>query len=509
MNNLRFSNLCASLALALALAAAAGCGRKADPASGPEAYKVQRGGMQIQVTETGNLDAARSVEYISEVTRTVQLLELVPEATRISEEDVKNGKLLVRLDSTPLEEEMLTAQTELDSSNAAYAQAKENVFIQKSGNDSDIRAADQAVLFARNAFHKLVGDEVAAASLENPPTPEAIPAILAQEKLGGDTADKLRTLQNDINMAQEELDRARTQLAGTVRLFDKGYVSANDKSADELALKRKELALESAKAKLDIYRRYDFLKDFQEALSNCRENVMKLERIRAVARSKEAQADAQLNSAKAKYEAVMKKMDDYKANIAKCTIRATQPGIVIYPNSGKRGQQALQEGDEVRPETLLLKLPDLDEMVVEVDVHESQADLVKEGQEVEIRVDALPRQTFQGKVVNRSIMPSSQNMWLNPDLKVYPTRIQLVAKDARLRPGMTATATINIESVSGILKVPLQAVVTDRDDQQFCYFKDGRKVPVKTGKYNQAFVEIVEGLKEGDEILMSPPLAAE
>ena len=492
-----------------ALALAVGCGPLAKQAPSPDVFTVQRGNLLIQVTETGNLDAARSVEYSSGVTRPVQLLELVPEGTQISEEDVRKGKILVRLDATPLETEMLTTQTELDAAQAAYTQAEENVFIQKSTSESDIRADEQAVLFARNAFHKLVGDAIAEACLAQSPATGEIPKILEDARLGGDTDDKLRTLQNDINMAQEELDRARTQLEGTLKLFNKGYVSANDKSADELALKRKELALESARAKLGIYRKYDFLKDFQEALSKSQESAMKLQRTKAVARSKEAQAEAQLNSAKAKYEAVMKKMDDYKANVAKCTIRASQPGIVIYPTSGNRNQQTLQPGDEVRPETLLLKLPDLSEMVVAVDIHESQANLVKEGQPAEIQVDALQKRTFAGRVVSRSIMPSSQNMWLNPDLKVYPTRVQVDAEGMPLRPGMTASVTIHIESLENVLKVPLQAVATDRRNQQFCFLKDGRKVPVRTGKYNQAFVEILDGLKEGDEIQMTPPLAAE
>jgi multidrug resistance efflux pump len=496
-----FSGLCAVVALS-----SAGCGRQKSVAS-LDAFTVIRRPLDIQITEKGSLDAARSQDIQSQVSKAVRLLELIQEGTMISEDDVLNGKVLVRLDATPLEEDLVTRKNEFDAAKASYQQAQESAFIQKSTNESDIRKADMDVVFARNDFRKLVGDKIADRYAELPPA--NINELLKDPALAGTTADLLRTNQSDIDMADEELTRARIQLDGTLKLFEKGYVSADTKAADELNLRRKDLAVASSKAKLEIFKIYEFQKNFQEAWSKCCECQDKLERTKAVARSKMAQEEASQNSAKAKFQSSQQRLEAVIRDIDNCVILATEPGIVTYPAVNNYGRNATvaEVGDDIRPETVLLRLPDLSNMVISVNIHESQADLVQLGQDADILVDAISGQRFQGKVTSKAIMPSSQNAWLNPDLKVYPTKILLGSDDKNvLRPGMSAAVTIKIETLPDVLQVPLQAVVTGKSGRHYCFLRDGSRVEVITGKHNQNFAEIKSGLAVGSQVLLAPPV---
>jgi multidrug efflux pump subunit AcrA (membrane-fusion protein) len=490
-----------------ALLAVAGCGRQ-KPAVSLDTFTAVRRPLEIKISDSGSLDAARSQDIQSQVSRAVRLLELIPEGTIITEDDVLEGKVLVRLDASLLEEDLVTRKNEFDSAKASYQQALESAFIQTSTNESDIRKAEMDVVFARNDFRKLVGDKIADRYAEKPPP--SINDLLKDPDLGGATEDLVRTYQSDIDMAAEELTRAKIQLEGTLKLFEKGYVSADTKAADELNRRRKDLSLTSSKAKLEIFQMYEFQKNFQEAWAKCRECQDKLERTKAVARSKMAQEEASQNSARAKFQASSQRLEAMIRDIDNCVILATEPGIVTYPAANMHGRNVtvVEVGDDIRPETIMLRLPDLSKMVISVDIHESQADLVQVGQDVDIQVDAVPNRHFQGKVFSKAIMPSSQNAWLNPDLKVYPTKIAIdTDENTLLRPGMSASVTIKIETIPDVLQMPLQAVVTGKSGRHYCFMSSGEAVEIQVGKHNQNFIEIKSGIKAGDQILLAPPVA--
>jgi len=122
-----------------------------------------------------------------------------------------------------------------------------------------------------------------------------------------------------------------------------------------------------------------------------------------------------------------------------------------------------------------------------------------------ITVDAMPNRSFSGKVNKKALLPSSQNKWLTPDVKVYETMVAFDQSDPNLRPGMNATVEIIAEKLLDVLYIPSQSVRTDAQGRHFCFYVDGRQVPIKLGKRNQSFVVVLEGLALGEEILMAPP----
>ncbi len=496
----RLLTSCLALAAPILLS---GCGGDRQD-SQPQTFQVRRGDMNITITETGSLEAAESAEISSKVSRSVRIVEMIEEGTRLTEADVAQGRILVKLDATELEEQLQSRLSSLDSAVASLTEAQEALAIQKSQNESNIRSAELNVTFAVNRLNKLIGEKLAQRYADG--KPEVITALLEDAELGGETLQKLRKLHSDIELEREELSRAQTKLKWTARLHERGFVTAEEKEADALALRRRELSLRNAEDTLDLYRRYEFLESFEKAWSEVFEARETLEREQAMARSRVAQADARYKSKVAAHQRETENVNNTQRDIESCTIRATKPGLVVYKVQGRwQNQGPLSEGSEIRPKQTILEIPDIANMVLKVDIHEALIDLVSPGLTAAIKIDAFADQVFEGRVVAKAILPSSQNRWLNPDLKVYTTTVAINANAMGLRPGMTGTVEILVEKLKDVLHVPIQAVQTDRDGRRYCYRQDGSKAEVAIGKRNQIFVQITEGLAEGDMVLMTPP----
>jgi len=97
--------------------------------------------------------------------------------------------------------------------------------------------------------------------------------------------------------------------------------------------------------------------------------------------------------------------------------------------------------------------------------------------------------------------------WMNPDLKVYATDVSIDGANDAIKTGMSGKVEILIDELKDVLFVPIQSVVTV-DEKEICYVKAGggtEKREVKTGLFNDDFVEIKSGLTEGEKVLLNPP----
>jgi multidrug efflux pump subunit AcrA (membrane-fusion protein) len=102
------------------------------------------------------------------------------------------------------------------------------------------------------------------------------------------------------------------------------------------------------------------------------------------------------------------------------------------------------------------------------------------------------------------VLPDSQNRWMNPDMKVYLTTIAIAGLQEWLKPGMTAKVEIIANRLADVVYVPMQAV-GPVDGRQYCYLAKGRKPErrlVEVGEFNDEFIEIKHGLKEGERVLL-------
>jgi len=477
-------------------------------------YTVRRSNLTISVTESGNLKARNAVDIKSQVERRTTIISIVPEGTYITEEDVKNGKILVELDNAELKEQFTQQEITFESAKASYAEAEGAYEIQKKQNESDITKGELTLRFAEMDLKKYLGEKLAEELIrnsENKSDPIAdIGKLVNSKDLGGSASQKLKELQTKIDLAHEEHKRAQTRADWTRKLYEKEYVPLADLEADELAVERKKVEWEQAQTALRLFKRYEFPKEAAKCYSDYEEAKRELERIYARARSKLAQAQAKLKGQEAAYNLQKDRLEKLKKQLDACVIRAPAPGQVVYASSTSRWarrNRPIEQGAEVHHRMKILELPNTAEMKVETKVHEVWVDKVRPGQFAKITVDAFPDENFSGKVLKVAPLADPQRWWANPDHKVYLTEVSIDGTNNRLRTGMSAKVEILIKKLENVLIVPVQTVI-NRSGTKVVYVDNNGQPEareVTTGEFNDNFIEIKSGLKVGEKVLLTPP----
>ena len=154
-----------------------------------------------------------------------------------------------------------------------------------------------------------------------------------------------------------------------------------------------------------------------------------------------------------------------------------------------------------------MTITNANEMDVDVKVHETNVDKVKVGQLANIVIDAQPDKVFTGEVLKIAPLPDPQSFFGNPDLKVYTTDVGLEAAGESIKPGMNARVEILIAELEDVLTIPIQCVA-NRGGNKVCYLMTNsgpQEQVIQTGVFNDRFVEILDGLQEGQQVLLSPP----
>lgn len=453
---------------------------KTPPPAQKEFYKVKRTDMLISVVEGGALKAVKESIIRSEFEGISRIISIVPEGSY-----VKEGQILVELDSSELKDRVNQQEVTYQNNDFAYIQAKENLSIQQSLVESQIKEAELRVEFAKSDLDKYIE---------------------------GDAPQQINTATNAIIIRKEQLQRAQDKLEWTQQLFKKGYASKSELEADGLSLMQSKISLEQSEEDLRLYRKYDLPKSQRRLESAWEQARMELERLRHRTANQIAQAEANVRTSQRALELTADKLKELKQQLENSKIKAPQDGLVVYASSsfGDRGQMLIEEGAQIRQRQEIIKLPDVSQMIVEIRVHESHVLQIHPGLDAYVTVDSLPDRRFKAKVTKVAVLPNSQDRWMNPNLKVYSTDVLIEEELPDLKPGASARAEIVVTNLVNALTVPLQSVTTVKG-KQVCYVQKGNDlVPthVTVGNFNDQFIEIRSGLKEGDEVALTPPSAA-
>ena len=504
-------------------------------------YTVERGPLRVTVLESGSLEALDMHTVTSAVEGRSAILFIVPEGTNITPEDVAARKVLVQLDVSRIQEDLNRQAIEVAQATAARENAATNLDIQRQQNASDVRKAELDVRFARLDLERYVGKRLADILLEAcacereglapvsddlapPPAPDLpemttsststqrlIATLLLHEQLEGEARQSIRKHDSDIGLADEEYRRQQVKLDWTRRLLEKGYVSRDEEEADRIALERRRVELERAKTAREQYATYDFRKEVERLLSDLLEAQDQLQRTIARTTAAEEQALADLRSRKEQESLKQARYEKIQGQLAAATIRADRPGLVVYASSQRRrrwgGGDRIQEGTEVNERQPIITIPNPERLGVKVSIHESVIERVSVGQSATVKVDALPDQPVPGRVAMVAHLPDPPDSWLNPDLKVYSTEIELSSIPPQLRPGMSAQVEILVADLADVTAVPVQAVAGSAENPVVYVMTPTGPVarPVELGHSNDILVEVRAGLEGGEQVLLAPP----
>ena len=210
-------------------------------------------------------------------------------------------------------------------------------------------------------------------------------------------------------------------------------------------------------------------------------------------------------------------------DLSKTTIYSPMSGTVSELNK-EVGEIAL--GSQFQADVILV-IADLSEMEAQVNVDENDIVSIHTGQAAEIQTDALLSQSLKGQVAEISSSANSAASGTTEQKTEFEIKIAVTDPPKTLRPGMTASAEIVTNTNSKALSVPLQCVALRTVDQlvlkgekrkdaesrfkpdrdgfvEVVFVIEGGKAvarQVKTGIQSDELIEILEGLKEGDEVV--------
>jgi len=176
----------------------------------------------------------------------------------------------------------------------------------------------------------------------------------------------------------------------------------------------------------------------------------------------------------------------------------TRTLLLRAPRSGEVTEKMVIEGQAVRAGDNLFLIADRRLLWVDLAVFEQDAPAVRVAMPATIRVDAVPDHAFRGRVT--FVYPQ-----LDDRTRTLTVRVEVDNRSGELRPGMYATADLGTAG-RRVVSVPVAAVLpTGTRDIVFVNRGDGRFAPreVRVGARGDSLVEIVAGLKAGDEVVAS------
>jgi HlyD family secretion protein len=321
-----------------------------------------------------------------------------------------------------------------------------------------------------------------------------------------------------------------------------------DALASDAGLKTSEADLQRAEAdyernKLDWERAQNLYKDGLIAKSDfdSRKDAW------ATADSGLVQAQAHVAQAKAQKDSAEKHLAQAKANLTrmadvlqKTTYAAPYDGVVT--NLPVREGESVVIGIQNQPGSTLMTIADMSVITAEVKVDETDIVNVRLGQPAQVTIDAIPNKTFNGTVseigdnaiVRSSGVSTSQSNTASEEAKDFKVVVTLNDPPKELRPGLSTTAKITTATRSNALSVPIQALTLRTkeqidaqnnppgsvhaaapakevaskakkdDDVQGVFVIRSKKamfVAVTTGITGTSDIEVLDGLKDGDEVI--------
>jgi Cu(I)/Ag(I) efflux system membrane fusion protein len=180
--------------------------------------------------------------------------------------------------------------------------------------------------------------------------------------------------------------------------------------------------------------------------------------------------------------------------------RDVQQRVTFYaPQSGVVDELSIREGNFVKPGNTMMSIGSLEEVWVEAEVFERQANLLALNQKVTMTLDFLPGKKWLGEV--DYIYPT-----LDANTRTLKVRLRFNNEDKKLKPNMFAQITIHSYSVNNILLAPIEAVIrTGSSDRVVLALDDGKfkSIKVKLGRFYEEYTEILAGLEPGDKVVSS------
>ncbi len=435
-------------------------------------FEVSRRTIRDTVIERGSMESQNTVEGKCRLPGESKIIFIVAEGAR-----VKKGDEVVRLDSERLDKSIDEKKVSVNEAERKVEETQQEIEVQKNKNESEISTADFELTQARLNLEKY---------------------------RDGDFKAEVADFERNISEGEAELEKNMDQLASWRDLVKKGYRSPEQLREIELRVNGARHAVERDKQKLNVLKKYDHVKKITEFEHKVADGIRQLERANSTAVAETKKKEAQFSRAKIALGLAQEEFKQLEEKKGNCVICAPQNGTVAYANKPWfDADRRIREGTMVWNDRAIFYLPDMDNMQVAVNMHESVVNKVEKGHKAKIRVDAFPDVVFEGTVLRVSQLANSSWFGSTQNYQAVVT-IDSIPEGVSLKPGMTAEVEVLVGTYKDIIAAPVNSV-TEHFGQSYVYVQKGsafERVQVKVGRVTNSFVEIKQGVAEDDKLAL-------
>jgi HlyD family secretion protein len=322
-------------------------------------YTVRPMDLDVTIEKAGELQSANNIEIVSRVEGQTTIQSLVKEGTW-----VKQGDILCVLDSANIRQRIDEVSLDVQRAEADLANSRELAAIQELQNAANIELAESELRLAK---------------------------IALEQYTEGTYPQQKKDAETDLKWAKIQLTNKQEDLAQTISLYEKGFVTAADVKKAELEVTTAQNAVSKAENTLHVLVNYSNKMDLASKQTAVVQAEQRLVRVKREASSAMAQRTADLKAREQAYNLQVRKLKQLQEQLEACTVRAPEDGLVVYASSGERNAQVqIQEGAQIRERQPIFRLPDTSEMKVTIRVSESQVTKLRVGQRASVNIVGVP-----------------------------------------------------------------------------------------------------------------------
>lgn len=402
---------------------------------------------------------------------------------------VTEGQLIATLDPTSAQAQLNQAQAQVSSALAAANQA----LAQRRQAQSTLQQA------IRNARAK--PDQSTAQVRQAEAALRSARAQL-QKALAGARPEERRQAEANVASAKTNLDSAEKELQRVETLVREGAIAGNRLDQQRATTANARTQYQNAVEALNLIQNGTRAEDIEVS----RSAVRQAEETLASARSaKELDpllqdavetARAQIQATVAQYESAQAQLQSARAQIA-IAQEAISDNQIKAPFAGKVAGRPVQAGTIAGNQTTIARIIGGSGVYFTGQLPSTEVSRVKPGMPVQVTVDGLAGKTFSGTVAAVSALGQSVG-------RLFDVRIQLLATDASLRPGMFARGVITVRTIPNAVVLPRSAII-ERDGEKFVFVSDGgkaKKVVVTTGLEKGQEIQVI-GLPSDSKVVVA------
>jgi HlyD family secretion protein len=300
----------------------------------------------------------------------------------------------------------------------------------------------------------------------------------------GLVTETITEFEGRIAFARSDVERLSDRLTWTSAMVAKGYLAEGRRLSERQALAQARHDLRKVEGEFELFRHFQSPKEIRSL------------------RARIEMAENTLGMMAYRLKSEEEDLTHLRKQIANCTVRAPQDGVVIYANGSKFWSLPLEPGTRVFQGKVLFVLSDLRQMEVLASVHETMALRIRIGMKATVQVASKSDNATPGRVTSIDMLPHNPLRIADDDVKHFLVRVRLDSTPSWALPFMSASVVIDTGRVEDALVIPVEAVCA-RDGQQFCYVvaSDGlHRRAVTTRRSTTELLEITGGLNDGERV---------